>query len=270
MRVLGRGGRGLGSRAACAPASRRRVSRSTSRATVARASGTRRRTPTTSILLDIMLPVMNGYQVCRDAAGPRVTGHPILMLTAKDGDWDQIEALDSGADDYVLQAVHASTSSLARLRSLVRRGATERPVSLTRRRPGARPCAADGHPRGDRHRPHGPGVRRCCEFLMRHPGDLVTKQQIIAERVGLRLRRRLERRRGLHRPATTQGRQAVRPRGPSRPCVAAATGSGPRMRSASGGRSSTSRGRPSGSASPSRQPWSRWPPVSSRRSSSSP
>ncbi|MFL6159702.1 MAG: response regulator, partial [Marmoricola sp.] len=76
-----------------------------------------------AILLDIMLPVMNGYKVC-EALRAEENWTPILMLTAKDGDWDQVEALDTGADDYVTKPF-SFVVLLARLRSLLRRGVTE-------------------------------------------------------------------------------------------------------------------------------------------------
>ena len=82
-----------------------------------------------AILLDIMLPVMNGYKVC-EALRAEQNWTPILMLTAKDGDWDQIEALDTGADDYVTKPFSFQVL-LARLRSLLRRGRPERPALLT-------------------------------------------------------------------------------------------------------------------------------------------
>ena len=52
-----------------------------------------------AIILDVMLPGANGYQVCRTL---RAEGNwtPILMLTAKDGVWDEVEGLDTGADDF--------------------------------------------------------------------------------------------------------------------------------------------------------------------------
>ncbi len=73
-----------------------------------------------AIVLDIMLPGRNGYQVCRDlrAAG---NATPILMLTAKDGEYDEAEALDTGADDY-LRKPFSLVVRLARLRALLRRG----------------------------------------------------------------------------------------------------------------------------------------------------
>src|SRR5690349_21618379 len=81
-----------------------------------------------AILLDIMLPVLNGYKVCETLRAEQ-NWTPILMLTAKDGEWDQVEALDTGADDYVTKPFSFQVL-LARLRSLLRRGATERPAKL--------------------------------------------------------------------------------------------------------------------------------------------
>ena len=80
------------------------------------------------ILLDIMLPGMSGYRVCETLRAEQ-NWTPILMLTAKDGEWDQVEALDTGADDYLTKPFSFAIL-LARVRALVRRGATERPVVL--------------------------------------------------------------------------------------------------------------------------------------------
>ena len=73
------------------------------------------------VLLDIMLPGRNGYQVVSElrARGSHV---PVLMLTAKSGEWDQAEALDSGADDYLAKPFSYPVL-LARLRALIRRSA---------------------------------------------------------------------------------------------------------------------------------------------------
>ncbi|MBF6414470.1 response regulator transcription factor [Nocardia cyriacigeorgica] len=71
------------------------------------------------IILDIMLPRMNGYQVC---AALRAAGHetPVLMLTAKDGEYDEAEGLDTGADDY-LSKPFSYVVLVARIRALLRR-----------------------------------------------------------------------------------------------------------------------------------------------------
>ncbi|MFE7507342.1 response regulator transcription factor [Promicromonospora sp. NPDC057488] len=81
-----------------------------------------------AIVLDLMMPGMNGYAVCQTL---RDEGNwtPILMLTAKDGAWDQVEGLDLGADDYVVKPTE-HVVLLARLRALIRRGRPERPTTL--------------------------------------------------------------------------------------------------------------------------------------------
>ena len=129
-----------------------------------------------AILLDLMLPVLDGYSVCTTL---RKEGNwtPILMLTAKDADRDQVEGLDSGADDYVVKPFSFQVL-LARLRSLLRRGVQERPATLVvgdlELDPARRQVTRAGTP-----------VRLTArelallEFLMRRKGDVVTKQQIL-------------------------------------------------------------------------------------------
>jgi DNA-binding response OmpR family regulator len=72
-----------------------------------------------AIVLDIMLPGMNGYKVCAELRQRGITT-PILMLTAKDGEFDEAEALDTGADDF-LSKPFSYVVLVARLRALVRR-----------------------------------------------------------------------------------------------------------------------------------------------------
>ncbi len=72
-----------------------------------------------AIVLDIMLPGMNGYRVCAELRQRGITT-PILMLTAKDGEFDEAEALDTGADDF-LSKPFSYVVLVARLRALVRR-----------------------------------------------------------------------------------------------------------------------------------------------------
>ena len=81
------------------------------------------------VVLDIMLPVMNGYDVLKYMRAQKVWS-PVLMLTAKDGDYDQTDAFELGADDYVTKPF-STPVLLARLQALARRQATERPVALT-------------------------------------------------------------------------------------------------------------------------------------------
>ncbi|MDH6195571.1 two-component system OmpR family response regulator [Mycobacterium frederiksbergense] len=81
-----------------------------------------------AVLLDVQMPRRNGYQVVRALRAAR-DWTPVLMLTAKDGEYDEAEGLDCGADDYLTKPF-SYVVLLARLRSLLRRGAGARPVSL--------------------------------------------------------------------------------------------------------------------------------------------
>lgn len=80
------------------------------------------------VVLDIMLPGLNGYEVVRRMRAAEIWT-PVIMLTAKDGEYDQADALDLGADDYLTKPF-SYVVLLARLRALVRRGAPERPAVL--------------------------------------------------------------------------------------------------------------------------------------------
>ncbi len=72
------------------------------------------------IILDLMLPQLNGYKVCQALRRDGIET-PILVLTAKDGDYDQAEALDTGADDYLTKPF-SYVVLVARVRALLRRG----------------------------------------------------------------------------------------------------------------------------------------------------
>lgn len=81
------------------------------------------------VLLDLMLPLKNGYDVLRELRERRIWT-PVLMLTAKDGEYDETDAFDLGADDYLTKPF-SFLVLVARVRALARRGAPERPVVLT-------------------------------------------------------------------------------------------------------------------------------------------
>jgi DNA-binding response OmpR family regulator len=81
------------------------------------------------IVLDLMLPGMSGFQVCSTLRDEGVWS-PILVLTAKDGEWDEVEALDTGADDFLTKPFSHAVL-VARIRALLRRGPRERPVDLS-------------------------------------------------------------------------------------------------------------------------------------------
>jgi two-component system, OmpR family, response regulator len=81
-----------------------------------------------AIVLDVMLPGPNGFEVCRQLREAGVWS-PVLMLTARDAVEDRVAGLDAGADDY-LPKPFAFAELLARLRALARRGAEERPAVI--------------------------------------------------------------------------------------------------------------------------------------------
>jgi two-component system OmpR family response regulator len=85
-------------------------------------------TPYDAIVLDVMLPDVSGFELCRQLR-EREVWSPVLMLTARGAVEDRVSGLDSGADDYLVKPF-AIAELLARLRSLTRRGVPERPVVL--------------------------------------------------------------------------------------------------------------------------------------------
>ena len=129
-----------------------------------------------AIVLDIMLPGLNGYRICSTL---RAEGDwtPILMLTAKDGEFDEAEALDTGADDF-LSKPFSFVVLTARLRALLRRGTPQRPAVLSA---------------GDLHL--DPATHRCwreetevvltprefslLEYLLRRAGQVATRAEIL-------------------------------------------------------------------------------------------
>ena len=81
-----------------------------------------------AVILDLMLPGLDGFETCRRLRGAGVWA-PVLMLTARDAVDDRVAGLDSGADDYLVKPF-AFAELLARLRALTRRGEPERPTVL--------------------------------------------------------------------------------------------------------------------------------------------
>jgi DNA-binding response OmpR family regulator len=129
-----------------------------------------------AIVLDIMLPGMNGYRVCATLRDEGVWT-PILMLTAKEGEWDEVEALDTGADDYLTKPFSYAIL-VARLRALIRRGAAERPTVLVADDLRLDPAAKRVW-RGDVEIDLTARELALLEFLLRRQGDVVSKREIL-------------------------------------------------------------------------------------------
>ncbi|MBD0020636.1 response regulator [Gordonia pseudamarae] len=129
------------------------------------------------VVLDIMLPGLNGYEVVRRMRAAKVWT-PVLMLTAKSGEYDLADALDLGADDYLTKPFSVVVL-IARLRALARRVAAERPTVLTagdlRLDPGAHTVF-----RGDSELSLTPREFAVLEYLMRNRGQVCAKADILA------------------------------------------------------------------------------------------
>ena len=128
------------------------------------------------IVLDLMLPKLNGYRVVEQLRAKGVWT-PVLMLTAKDGEYDQADALDLGADDYLTKPF-SFVVLVARLRALLRRGAPERPAVLSAGDltldPVSHAVARGAVPIVLTPREFG-----LLEYLLRHKGEVVTKSEIL-------------------------------------------------------------------------------------------
>jgi two-component system, OmpR family, response regulator len=132
--------------------------------------------PYDAIVLDVLLPDFDGFEACRRL---REAGRwaPILMLTARDAVPDRVRGLDAGADDYLTKPFSYS-ELLARLRALLRRGSHERPAAITVGDLTLDPATRDVR-RGDRPVDLTPKEFALLEYFMRHPGEVLTRTQIL-------------------------------------------------------------------------------------------
>ena len=128
------------------------------------------------IVLDIMLPGLNGYKVVEQLRAKGVWT-PVLMLTGKDGEYDQADAFDLGADDYLTKPF-SFIVLVARLRALIRRGAPARPVVLAAGDLTLDPARRRVE-RGGKEIALTPREFGLLEFLLHHRGDVVSKTEIL-------------------------------------------------------------------------------------------
>jgi two-component system OmpR family response regulator len=129
-----------------------------------------------ALVLDVMLPDVDGFEVCRRIRADGLWA-PILMLTARDSVEDRVTGLDRGADDYLLKPF-AFDELLARLRALVRRGVRERPVLLEigslRLNPATREVSRGGEPIELSRKEYA-----LLEAMMRRPGEVLTRAELL-------------------------------------------------------------------------------------------
>jgi DNA-binding response OmpR family regulator len=136
-----------------------------------------REEPFDAIVLDLMLPGINGYRICHTLRAESIWT-PILILTAKDGEWDEVEGLDTGADDYMTKPFSHAVL-VARLRALLRRGARERPAVLSAGDLRLDPASRRAW-RGVTELTLTGREVSLLELLLRRRGEVVSKRQILA------------------------------------------------------------------------------------------
>ena len=143
----------------CAAACRPRASPSTSPTTARTGCTLALEGDYDAVVLDVMLPRLSGYRVCQQLRAER-NWVPVLMLSAKDGEYDQADGLDLGADDYLTKPF-SYVVLVARLRALLRRGAPAAPAVLAAGDLTLDPAAARGPRAASRDRADPAGVRAC-------------------------------------------------------------------------------------------------------------
>ena len=127
-------------------------------------------------VLDIMMPRRSGYEVVREMRR-REIWTPVLMLTAKDGEYDEADAFDLGADDYLVKPFSFVVLE-ARLRALVRRGAPERPAVFSAGDLVVDPAAKEVR-RGGQRITVTAREYAVLEYLIRNRNQVVSKAQIL-------------------------------------------------------------------------------------------
>jgi two-component system OmpR family response regulator len=128
------------------------------------------------VVLDVMLPGIDGFETCRRLRSDGVWT-PIIMLTARDAVDDRVQGLDAGADDYLVKPFSLA-ELLARLRALARRGPVERPAVLEVGSLRLDPATREVH-RGDTELSLSAKEFALLEAFMRRPGEVLTQLQLL-------------------------------------------------------------------------------------------
>ena len=129
-----------------------------------------------AIVLDVMLPGINGFETCRRLRKAGVWT-PVLMLTARDAVEDRVAGLDTGADDYLVKPF-SFAELLARLRALVRRGEPERPPTLSVGDLTLDPATREVHRGGDEIALSAKEFA-LLETFMRRPGEVLSRLHLL-------------------------------------------------------------------------------------------
>jgi two-component system OmpR family response regulator len=132
--------------------------------------------PYAAIVLDVMLPGFDGFELCRRLRAAGVWA-PVLMLTARDEVGDRVRGLDAGADDYLVKPF-SLLELAARLRALARRDDRRRPAVLAEGDLKLDPASKRAW-RGGAEVQLSPKEFSLLEFFLRHPGSVLTRSQII-------------------------------------------------------------------------------------------
>jgi two-component system phosphate regulon response regulator PhoB len=131
------------------------------------------------VLLDWMLPVMSGIEVCRQIRRkPATRDLPVIMVTARTEDADAVRALNTGADDYITKPFAIDTL-LARIRALLRRAGAPPAKGTLKFHDIAMDLAAHRVSRNGRGVHLGPTEFRLLEFFMQHPGRVFSREELL-------------------------------------------------------------------------------------------
>jgi two-component system phosphate regulon response regulator PhoB len=131
------------------------------------------------VVLDWMLPIMSGIEVCRQIRRkPRTRDLPVIMLTARGEEGDKVRGLNTGADDYLTKPF-SLPELMARVRALLRRVRPSQNKGILEYETISMDLAAHRVTRGGRHVHLGPTEFRLLQFLLQHPGCVFSREELL-------------------------------------------------------------------------------------------